>query len=115
MNATEKKYAVNRLEDIAREARAKLGALNCSIHLNDKEIVALLRKGKLKVRSKIDWPGHGSVRLPQVFDLHKHQPAPKASAKQVEKRKNVINRRLQTFKDEIMLGDSASAVKALRI
>ncbi len=113
MNATEKKYAVSRLVGVESDARHKLDALCYTKSLNDEQIVRLIIKGKVKPKAKIDWPKYGSPNLSQIFNLDKYKPKSKVSVEQVKKRKDVINRRLQSVKDEIMLGDSESAIKAL--
>jgi hypothetical protein len=114
MNATEKKYAVNRIEEIAKTAKGKIETLAGVKELTNNQMVALLRSGNVSICKRPMVPNWGRPTIDQVFDFRPFRSKPKLSDRQRCRRLEKLACKIQSVKDQIMLGDNASAVKAIQ-
>ena len=118
MNATEKNYAVRRVEDIARQYSAEISRKGVVKSLLNKKLIALILSGEAKIdkkrlRKREDNP-YAMASVWDVFDFSPFYKKAEWTEKKVKKAKNKLEKKLQEVKDEIMLGDSEAAMKLLK-
>jgi len=114
MNQTQKKYAMNRVDEIVRSKRIKLEDKHrvLEVRLTGTEKIQKVLTGKVPKR-KTPCCNHNMPYLIDVFDFSKWETnSDRGQAKVAEAMKPVI-KEATMIKDQIMLGDEAEALKMI--
>ena len=112
MNKDQRKYALVRIADITRrkvqEAEERL--TTPAVSLDAKEMLRLIRDGKVKMCEFID-PGRYYLRdrLRDVFDFSAHE-SKKSVDPALDEKIARIRQQAAQIEDEIMLGDATEAL-----
>lgn len=117
MKATEKNYAIERVESIRRDKEIELSNRfdmdwRGNVRTIQAEKIAAIKNGTAKIKEQIA-VSNDNPSLDEVYDW----PFSDAKAKQqatYESLKAKLNSEAQKVKDELMLGDSQTALEMLR-
>jgi len=112
MNATEKRYAVERIESLAYDAGSNITARSIVEPLSSEQMVKLLQAGKVKVKKNPDTPRYG-VYISNLFDWTPFLSKPELSERQADVKKAKLAVDVQKIEDAIMLGDSKTALESI--
>ena len=114
MNTTEKKYAVERVNDIASRKRRKAEdeTYTAAVGLSLDKKIDMVQTGKVKVR-KIVTTRYGTPSFADLFDFSKYEKSDKVDTEKRGKLVTRINAEARKIRDKIMLGDSQEAIKLI--
>lgn len=112
MNATEKKYTMERIESLALSAGHSIHDRNKTESLSGEQMIKLLRAGKVKVKKNPNVLHYG-VYIADLFDWTPFLSGPELSDEQAEMKMAKLATDVQETKDAIMLGDSKTALESI--
>lgn len=117
MNATEKKYACGRIDEIAvaKQAEIRKATTTEAIVLSDEDRFDLVRSGKVKMFSTkeilVNTTYHRDIG--DLFDFSKHEKEEVTDSVSRGQMFRQLNKEINKVKDEIMLGDAEKAIAAI--
>jgi hypothetical protein len=114
MNATEKRYAVQRIDETATKAELALQEKARVKQLSNQERIDLIFTGRVKLVKKPKKPSlWGTVSVSDVFDFSPYKRKPKMTEEAYTKALATVREEAQKVTDSVMLGDSKEAMRAL--
>jgi hypothetical protein len=116
MNHTQRKYAMERVESIAKYKIAAIKDKHTTkgVCLSSQERVALVRKGKVKLRPDncINYKSCGYFS--DHFDFSRYESSNSFNQAAFDKEIKPISLKAQEIKDQLMLGDAEQALKQIQ-
>lgn len=110
MNSQQRKYALDRIEEIraAKEQVLKTKHTSKAVTLSQEQKFKLIEDGKVKLTSNSNWYGY----ITGAFDFSKFEKTSSISI--VGKNAiNKLNKEAQVVKDKVALGESSEALAAI--
>ena len=115
MNQAQMKYAKQRATSIYQGKRKEIirKFTKEGGSKSNKEMVALVKSGKVKVRANIDFRSYRCTELENIFDFSKYIYGPITDPRS-ESETEVLKGKYDRLMDELVLGDNAKALELLR-
>lgn len=114
MNATEKKYTIERINQILKrkthEICGKTTTLGKELSTEDK--ITMVQKGTVKPRRVLS-KRYGLPSFAELFDFSKYEKVAKVDQGKRTKLLDALDAEARRIRDEIMLGDSKEALKLI--
>ena len=116
MNQTQKRYAIDRVNQIVRDKEKSLREkfTTKKVELSRQEKVTKIRKGQVKIFSdKNITYNKCSFYLTDVFDFSPFEKQGGVDKKKYDDTMSPVRKKAQEVKDKIMLGDADEALKMI--
>lgn len=117
MNQTQKRYAIERVNDILKQKKNALRDKHTKerIELTSKEMISKIRYKHVALLpySEIDFSKY-RYNLREIFDFTSFEKVGGLNTESYDKERNPIEKKAQEIKDKIMLGNAEEALKMIQ-